>query len=253
MPSTRSLASVARGNSWCTAVPPQTSSARAAICADASERSIRIGRARTSPASARASDATSSSSATGRSTGSSSRYSSSGVISCGEVEHLGVRGLLEQVVAADEVLRALVAERRDDLLTSSPIDVKKRAQFSAAPSTACGVNFFRPCSCASSVVSIWVAMPTWHVSSWQPRQIVQPSETIASVPNADPVGAHAEQLHDVVGVAVAAVGPDLDPVADPGLHQRLVHQAGADVRGQADVAERVLARGAGPALEARRG
>ena len=32
------------------------------------------------------------------------------------------------------------------------------------------------------LVSIWVAMPTWQVSSWQPRQIVQPIETIASVP-----------------------------------------------------------------------
>ena len=35
---------------------------------------------------------------------------------------------------------------------------------------------------ASTFVSICVAMPTWQVSSWQPRQIVQPSETIASVP-----------------------------------------------------------------------
>ena len=34
------------------------------------------------------------------------------------------------------------------------------------------------------MVSIWVAMPTWQVSSWQPRQIVQPSETIARVPKA---------------------------------------------------------------------
>src|SRR6185312_2484258 len=51
----------------------------------------------------------------------------------------------------------------------------------------------------------------------------------------------------------AAVGPDLDPVADPGLHQRPVDGAGADVRGQADVAQRVLAGGAGPALEAGEG
>ena len=34
------------------------------------------------------------------------------------------------------------------------------------------------------MVSIWVAIPTWQVSSWQPRQIVQPSETIARVPKA---------------------------------------------------------------------
>ena len=61
-------------------------------------------------------------------------------------------------------------------------------------------------------------------------------------PEPDPVRAHAEQLHDVVGVAIAAVGPDLDPVADPGLHQRPMHQPGADVRRQADVAQRVLAR-----------
>ena len=45
------------------------------------------------------------------------------------------------------------------------------------------MNFFSPCSVAASGVSIWVAMPTWQVSSWQPRQIVQPSETIARVPN----------------------------------------------------------------------
>ena len=66
--------------------------------------------------------------------------------------------------------------------TSSPIASKKRAQFSAADSYSCGVNFFRPLRSASSLVSICVAMPTWQVSSWQPRQIVQPSETIASVP-----------------------------------------------------------------------
>ena len=34
------------------------------------------------------------------------------------------------------------------------------------------------------MVSICVAIPTWQVSSWQPRQIVQPRETIARVPNA---------------------------------------------------------------------
>ena len=54
-------------------------------------------------------------------------------------------------------------------------------------------------------------------------------------------------------MAVAAVGPDLDPVADAGLHQRLVHRAGADVGGQADVAKRVLARRAGTSLEAGEG
>src|SRR6185437_15610324 len=68
---------------------------------------------------------------------------------------------------------------------------------------------------------------------------------------ADPVGAEAVELDDVVAGAVAAVGPDLHPVAEPSLHQRLVHGAGADVRGQADVPERVLARRAGAALEAR--
>ena len=69
---------------------------------------------------------------------------------------------------------------------------------------------------------------------------------------ADPVGAEAVQLDDVVAV-VTAVGPDLDPVADPGLHQRPVHGTRADVRGQADVAQRVLAGGAGAALEAGEG
>src|SRR5205807_783410 len=65
-----------------------------------------------------------------------------------------------------------------------------------------------------------------------------------------PVGPHAVELHDVVGVAVAAVRPDLDAVADPGLHQRPVYGAGADVRGQTDVAKGMLPGGAGAALEA---
>jgi len=34
---------------------------------------------------------------------------------------------------------------------------------------------------ASSTVSIWVVMPTWQVSSWQPRQMVQPMATMAMV------------------------------------------------------------------------
>ena len=57
---------------------------------------------------------------------------------------------------------------------------------------------------------------------------------------ADAVGAEQVQLDDVPAVAVAAVGPDLDAVADAGLHQRLVHGTGADVAGQADVAQGVL-------------
>ena len=93
--------------------PAQTSPASAAISAEACLASIRIGRATTRPASARAST---SSSATGRSIGSRSRNSSSGVIS-GARSSLSWRGdLLEQVVAADQVLGALVAERGDDLL-----------------------------------------------------------------------------------------------------------------------------------------
>jgi len=59
---------------------------------------------------------------------------------------------------------------------------KKRAHDSAARSNSCGVNFLSPLRSASSFDSICVAMPTWQVSSWQPRQIVQPSDTIASVP-----------------------------------------------------------------------
>ena len=60
--------------------------------------------------------------------------------------------------------------------------MKKRAQLAEAVSSSCGVNLFSPLSSASSRLAIWVAMPTWQVSSWQPRQIVQPSATIASVP-----------------------------------------------------------------------
>src|SRR5262249_57297674 len=72
-------------------------------------------------------------------------------------------------------------------------------------------------------------------------------------PEPDPVGAEAVELDDVVAGAIAAIGPDLDPVADPGLHQRPVHRAGADVGRQADVAQRVLAGGAGPAPPAPEG
>ena len=75
--------------------------------------SIRIGFAWTRPASARAST---SSSATGRSIGSRSRNSSSGVISGARSTSSCVGDLLEQVVAADQVLGAVVAERADDLL-----------------------------------------------------------------------------------------------------------------------------------------
>ena len=56
------------------------------------------------------------SSATGRSSGSRSRNSSSGVISGARSICVLVRDLLEQVVAADQVLGAVVAERGDDLL-----------------------------------------------------------------------------------------------------------------------------------------
>jgi len=56
--------------------------------------------------------------------------------------------------------------------------------------------------------------------------------------------AQAEQLRDVVGVAVAAVGPDLDAVAQAGLHQREVDGARPDVDGSP--------RGAGHASAQRR-
>ncbi len=44
-----------------------------------------------------------------------------------------------------------------------------------------GTKRLRPRSRASSS-SIWVAMPTWQESSWQPRQMVQPMATIDAVP-----------------------------------------------------------------------
>ena len=130
VPSTRSLASVGRGNSGADRVAGADLVGERGDLGRGRFGSIRIGRARTRPASARAS--TSSSSATGRSAGSRSRYSSSGVISSREVDSAPRADLLEQVVAADQVLGALVAERGDHSLTSSPIALKKRAQFSAA-------------------------------------------------------------------------------------------------------------------------
>ncbi len=67
---------------------------------------------------------------------------------------------------------------------------------------------------------------------------------------AEPVGAHADQLDAVHRAAQAAVGPDLDPVADARLGERVVREDRADLAGQAGAPQRVLARGAGAAVVA---
>ena len=135
VPSTRSLASTGRGYSCATRPvpldgrraapsplaagapvaeietgPPQTSVASAAISCEACFASMRIGRATIRPASSRSSSAL-----TGMSIGSRSSISSSGrIISVRSIVSFAAR-LHEQVAAADEVLRALVAELGDDL------------------------------------------------------------------------------------------------------------------------------------------
>ena len=53
-----------------------------------------------------------------------------------------------------------------DLVPNRP---KQAAQtLHAVPSGSRGTNRFRPCASACSIVSICVAIPTWHVSNWQP-------------------------------------------------------------------------------------
>ena len=113
VPSTRSLASVGRGNSCRTRVAARRPRRRAPrSAAEACFGSIRIGRARTRPASARAS--------TMLLLGDRQvdRLEVEVLLErrdqLGEVDAVGVRDLLEQVVAADQVLGALVAELGDD-------------------------------------------------------------------------------------------------------------------------------------------
>ena len=215
---------------------------------------IRIGRARTRPASARVRPRRAPPRRTGRSIGSRSRNSSSGVISSARSSSLCVERPARAGRSGPRGPgRARTRARPTTRLTSSPIEAKKRAQLSAAESTCCGVNFLRPCSVRlldgldlgrdADVAGVELAAAADRAAQRDHRQGAE----------GDPVGAHAVQLHDVVGVAVAAVGPDLDPVADPGLHQRAVDGPGADVGRQADVAQGVLAGGARAALEARQG
>ena len=160
-------------------------------------------------------------------------------------------GLLEQVVAAHQILRALVAHLGDqsaDLLAhrgeearavlGRGVDCLRGELLEAVLLSRLGRLDLRG---DADVTGVELTAAADRAAQRDHRQGAE----------ADPVGPHAEQLHDVVRVAVAAVGPDLDAVADARLHQRLVHQARADVGRQADVAQRVLAGGAGTALEAR--
>ena len=67
--------------------------------------------------------------------------------------------------------------------SSAAVSSKKRHSLVTPSPGSTGRNRFRPRAAASRSSSIWVAMPTWHVSDWQPRQIVQPRATIDMVPN----------------------------------------------------------------------
>ena len=159
--------------------------------------------------------------------------------------------LLEQVVAADQVLGALVAERADHLLHllahrleeagAGLGTVRDRGELLQA--VLLGLLDRLDRGRDADVAGVELAAAADRAAERDHRQGAE----------GDPVRPHAVELDHVVGVAVAAVGPDLDPVSDPRLHQRPVDRAGADVGGQAGVPERVLARGAGAALEARQG
>ena len=98
---------------------------------------------------------------------------------------------------------------------------------------------------ASSFVLTCVVMPTWQVPSWQPRQIVQPSATIASVAKPTAVGAEANHLDHIASAFHAAIDPKLDIVSQAAFDQMAVRQPDADLRWQANVPQGMRARGAG--------
>ena len=169
-----------------------------------------------------------------------------------EVDLLLVGDLLEQVVAADQVLGAVVAERADDGLdllahrleeAGAALGGIRTGRGELLQAVLLGLLDGLDLGGDADVAGVELAAAADGAAERDHRQGAE----------RDPVGPHAVQLHDVVGVPISAVGPDLDAVADAGLHQRAVHRAGADVRGQADVPERVLARRAGAALEAATG
>ncbi len=161
--------------------------------------------------------------------------------------------LLQQVVAADQVLGAFVAERGDHLL-----DLLAHRGEEAGAALGGAVDLLRGELLQPVLLGFLGRLDLGGDADVAGVELAAAADRAAEADHrqgaeADPVGAEAVQFDDVVAGAVAAVGPDLDPVAQPGLHQRPVHGAGADVRGQADVAQRVLAGGAGAALEAGEG
>ena len=215
--------------------------------AEASLGFIRIGRAQISPAASRASSTS------------------------GQVERLEVQHLLERLDHLGHVharrrrgpARAgrsarpgpACARSPSDAVssrTSSPIAPKKRALLVGGGLELLRGELLQPLEIGlglvldlrgdAHVAGVELAAAADRASQRDHRQRAE----------AHAVGAQAVQLHDVPGVAVAAVGPDLDAVADARLHQRQVHRARADVRRQPHVAQRVRARRAGAALEAAR-
>ena len=162
----------------------------------------------------------------------------------GEVEAFCVRDLLQQVIAPDQILRALIAELGDD-----PPHLLAHRLEEAGAALRGRVDSLR----GELLQPVLLRLLDGLDLSGDPHvagvELTSAADRAAERDHrqgaeGDPVGAQAVELHDVVGVAVAAVGPDLDPVADPRLHQRAVHGSRADVRRQPDVPERVLPRGA---------
>ena len=170
-----------------------------------------------------------------------------------EVERVVVRDLLEQVVAADEVLGALIAE-----LGGQPAHLLAHRREEAGAVLGRARNLLGRELLQSVLSRLLGRLDLGGDADVTCVELTAAADRAAERDHrqraeADPVGAHADQLDDVVGVAITAVRPDLDAVSDPRLHQRPVYEAGADVRWQTDVAQGVLARGAGSALEAREG
>ena len=170
-----------------------------------------------------------------------------------QVERVGVRDLLQQVVAADQVLGTVVAERGDYLF-----DLLAHRAEEAGAALGGEVDLLRGELLQPVLLGLLDGLDLGRDADVAGVELAAAADRAAEADHrqraeADPVGAEAVQFDDVMTGPVAAVGPDLDPVADPGLHQRPVDGAGADVRGQADVAQRVLARGSGAALEAGEG
>ena len=164
-----------------------------------------------------------------------------------------MRDLLEQVIATDEILGPGVPEPADNLL-----DLFAHRREEPRAVLRCTADLLRGELLQPVRLSHGDALDLSRNPNVAGVELAAAADRAAQRdhrqgPKGDSVGPHAKQLHNVVGVAVAAVGPDLDSIANPGLHQGLVDGTRADVGRQPNVAQCMLAGRAGATLEAREG